>query len=204
MHQNTVLDKEFLRTFPGAVITSQASPDYLKDIEQRAKRRRAPKPIKRPQNDSEMLDAWADMLAPHFTDGQAVHFTGTYSDEYGYSHGLMLARNVQRDFKAFLKGNGWDDRPYCIGVEVHDSKRAILHLHALIGGSWDILEREHLKQSWKVYRGHARATQVVTREQCVKYAAKHCMKTDVVDTFDFILVPRNGSRHECRLARGLA
>lgn len=203
MHQKTALDRKFLRTFPGAVIITQATSEYLEDVECRASKRRAPKPVKRPQSETEMLDAWADMLAPHFMDGQAVHFTGTYSDEYGYSHGLMLARNVHRDFGAFLKSNGWDDRPYCIGVEVHRTGRAILHLHALLGGSWDDLERMCLKESWAVYRGHAKATQVVTREQCVKYAAKHCMKTDVGDTFDFVLVPRNGSRHERRLARGL-
>lgn len=203
MHPNRVLDKEFLKTFPGAVIITEATPEYLEDLEQRASERRPPKPVKRPQAESELLDSWGKMLAPHFGNGEAVHFTGTYNDEYGYSHGLMLARNVQRDFRAFLKGMGWDDRPYCIGVETHNTKRQILHLHALIGGTWDALEREHLKQAWQVYRGWAVATEVLGKEQCVEYAAKHCMKTDVSDSFDFRMTPRNKSRHEQRLARGL-
>jgi len=198
------LDQELFAKFPGAVIITQATPEYLEDLEDRASRRRSPKPIKRAKQDTELLNAWAGMLAPHFANGQAVHFTGTYSDDYGYRNGLMLARNVQRDFRRFLKDMGWDDRAFCIGVEVHKSGRAILHLHALIGGSWDAAQRNHLKQAWAMYRGHARATQVVTREQCVEYAAKHCMKTDITESFDFVLQPRNGSRHERRLSRGLS
>jgi len=198
------LDQELFAKFPGAVIITQATTDYLEDLEDRAALRRGTKPLKRPKKESDLLNAWAKMLSPHFANGAAVHFTGTYSDEYGYRNGLMLARNVQRDFRRFLKDMGWGDRPFCIGVEVHESGRAILHLHALIGGSWDAAERDYLKRSWAVHRGHAKATQVVTREQCVEYAAKHCMKTDITESFDFVLSPRNGSRHERRLGRGLS
>ena len=129
-----------LKMFPGAVLLSEATPEQLDELQERIQKRRGNtvSPIRRKEADSRLLDAWADFLEPHFANGHSTHFTGTYSDSYGYSHGLMLVRNVMRDFVAFrrtLLKHGMPTCPGCIGVEYHPSGRSILHLHALLGGS---------------------------------------------------------------------
>src|SRR5450759_5857716 len=79
-----------------------------------------------------VLDAWVGLVAQHMGLEDVCFFTGTYRDDYGYSHGLMLARNVQADFKRFLRelelSGDWTN-----SVEPHPSGRDILHCHALVG-----------------------------------------------------------------------
>lgn len=196
------LDLAFVQRFaPGSIIVSQASASDLEALQARidAKSARRSTPPRRSARDSALLDAWGDWLAPRFANGSSVHFTGTYSDEYGYSHGLMLVRNVIKDFQAFrgvLERYKLPSSPGCIGVEYHpQTHRAILHLHALLGGEWDAGSRRELVTLWQTYRGFARATEVVTREDCVRYAAKHLLKQGDTDAFDFWAQPTRPSRY---------
>jgi len=199
--------KRIHRAFPGAVILSVATPEQLEELGERQQSRRGVSggPPLRPQAERRLLDSWGDFLAPHFADGNAVHFTGTYSDEYGYSHGLMLVRNVMSDFVAFrrtLTRHELPSTPGCVGVEYHPSGRKILHLHALLGGSWDADARQYLESLWRRDRGWARATEVKDRTDCIAYAAKHLLKQGDTDAFDFWSGGRFVSRHERRVASG--
>lgn len=143
-------------------------------------------------------DAWICWLGPHFENGSAAYFTGTYSDEYGFPHGLMLARNVHADFRRFLNRHGYSDNEYIIGVEKHQY-RDILHLHAIIGGDFDDIERRLLKAQWQAERGHARALPVL--DGCASYITKYALKGDTEcfewnlrDT-DRLLVPTTVTEH---------
>jgi hypothetical protein len=148
---------------------------------------------------------WIDLLSPHFND-DSVNLTGTYSDSYGESHGLMLSRNVMRDFARVIQA----ERPgvflpSCIGVELAPQGRAagrsILHFHAMIGGVWSEDDRARLEAYWAYTRGWARAKSVSDAGGCVKYCAKHLLKRGAADNFDFQLVPCRAflSRHDKRV-----
>jgi hypothetical protein len=148
------------------------------------------------------VDSWADFLDPHFGNGGACNLTGTYSDEYGYSHGLMLPRNVITDFRAFLRSQGLIGRSYCIGVEYHPTThRAILHFHAMISGDFTDQDLDNLQAMFTATRGWAKAKPVTDRHGCARYAAKHLLKQGAADNFAFF-VPGHvyGSRTERRLA----
>lgn len=183
--------RALLKQFPGAVVLGQATPDELAELDAAAARKygtRGTQPVKRSRANTALLNAWASLLAPHFANGGAVHFTGTYSDTYGYAHGLMLVRNVMKDFEAFrrvLVAHKLPASPGCIGVEVHPSGRDILHLHALVGGTWSDTDRELAVALWERYRGWSRCKPVFDREGCVQYAAKHLLKQGGEDAFDF-------------------
>jgi len=185
--------------FPHAVELKTATPEYLADLESRAATRRLPPALPRRKQDTAILDQWVTFLSPLFASSGSVHFTGTYSDEYGYANGLMHPRNVFKDFGSFYRSlKRTRQEPLAIGVEKHPGGRKILHLHALIGGSWDSADRERLTAEWRRHRGWATATEVHDREGCVGYAAKHLMKQDAEDCFDIRIPARNGSRHERR------
>jgi len=125
--------------------------------------------------------AWVEWLAPNFTEG-ACYFTGTYCDEYGVANGLMLARNVHKDWRRFLDEFGFEDRWIC-GVEQH-KHRDILHLHAILGGEWSDKQREWLKRWWQVDRGFARSLPVL--DGCASYVTKYALKGDT-DSFEWEL-----------------
>jgi hypothetical protein len=130
-----------------------------------------------------------------------VSLTGTYSDGYGYSHGLMLPRNVMTDFaRAIEHERPGVFLPRCIGVEEHNSGRAVLHFHAMIGGVWSKDERDALEAYWDFSRGWAKAKAVSDSGGCVGYCAKHLLKRGSADNFDFQLAPRKyPSRHHDRI-----
>jgi hypothetical protein len=132
-----------------------------------------------------------------------MNLTGTYSDAYGYSHGVMLARNVIKDFRAFLRSIGRLSEPACIGVERHPTTdRDILHFHALVGGVWTDAQTQYAAEEWKRTRGWSVAKTVTNRVGCVEYSAKHLLKQRAEDHFEFWLAPpvySNGL--EARLAR---
>jgi len=134
--------------------------------------------------------AWVEWLAPNFADGEACYFTGTYSDDYGLANGLMLARNVHKDFSRFLKsiplrmlGDVGGIGRYIVGVEQH-RHRDILHLHAILAGEFDGSDRRWLKEWWQLDRGYARALPV--QDGCASYVTKYALKGDT-DSFEWRL-----------------
>lgn len=127
-------------------------------------------------------DAWVAWLAPVFAGSQACYFTGTYSDDYGLSNGLMLARNVHKDFRRFLESFDFDRR-YIVGVEQH-LYRDILHLHGILEGPFTSEQMRWVKQWWSVERGHARALPVL--DGCASYVTKYALKGDT-DSFEWRL-----------------
>lgn len=132
--------------------------------------------------------AWIAWLEPYFADNDSAYFTGTYADDYGFAHGLMLVRNVQKDFERFCEWAQIGDRDYVCGVEPHRF-RDILHLHAVIEGPFSRVERELLKERWQNggkfgTRGFARVLPVLDR--CESYVTKYALKNDS-DAFAFKL-----------------
>jgi hypothetical protein len=127
-------------------------------------------------------EAWTAWLAPRFDRG-AAYFTGTYSDDYGLPHGLMLARNVHHDFRRFLVERGLTGQEFINGVEQHQY-RDVLHLHAIIGGDFTDLGRRLLKAEWEASRGYARVLPVL--DGCASYVTKYALKGDTVN-FDWNL-----------------
>jgi hypothetical protein len=125
--------------------------------------------------------AWVDWVSPRFGEG-AAYFTGTYGDEYGFSHGLMLARNVHNDFRRFLKERDLLADFIC-GVEQH-RYRDILHLHAVLAGEFSQNDRLRLKAEWALERGHARVLPVL--DGCASYVTKYALKGDC-ESFDWRL-----------------
>lgn len=181
------------REHPGAVEIRHASAEELADLEVRSLARRGPDPLPRRVRDSRSIEAWADMLAPHFGQGSSLNLTGTYSDAYGYSHGCMLARNVLKDLERFLRSQGRLCVPRCAGVEIHpQTRRKVLHFHALVGGHWTAQEAADAGRLWASSRGHARVKLVTDRAGCIEYAAKHDLKRGSADNFD-MWIPRSRS-----------
>lgn len=130
-------------------------------------------------------EAWIDWLSPRFPTGSA-YITGTYSDSYGFAHGLMLPRNVHKDVKRFLSEHGFlslDDRDYICGVEAH-RYRDILHWHGIISGDFSPDDLRYLQAAWASERGHCRALPVL--DGCASYVTKYALKGDT-DSFDWRL-----------------
>jgi hypothetical protein len=190
---------------PGAVRLGRLSEDALADLENRAIARKFPDALPRRVADTSLVESWADFLAPHFAQGEACNLTGTYSDAYGYPHGLMLARNVIKDFEAFRRLLGRHTSPACIGVELAPqgrlSGRPILHFHAMLGGTWSAADLANAQERWTDTRGWAVAKSVTDRAGCVEYAAKHLLKQGHEDNFAFMVGREYGSRSEQRFAR---
>jgi len=125
--------------------------------------------------------AWVELVRDNLArDGQElVFFTGTYSDEYGMSHGLMLPRNVQADFKRALKAAGLEDAGFICSVEPH-RLRSVLHCHALIEAtSEQVAVLEHVWQE----RGWCSAP--VCTDGGFSYCCKYALKSSTPDSFDW-------------------
>lgn len=127
-------------------------------------------------------DAWIQWLQPVFAGRDSCYFTGTYSDEYGYCNGLMLQRNVHKDFVRFLDSFGFDRR-WVVGIEQHQY-RDILHLHAILEGSFSQEQLTWTKAWWESERGFARALPVL--DGCESYVTKYALKGDT-DAFEWSL-----------------
>ena len=200
-------------TTQGIITLGQLNGSELEQLTTRIEARRAPAPGPRPVADKALLgvhkfervtsvrdcDGWVDLLAPMFATGNCCNLTGTYSDAYGYAHGLMLARNVIKDFRAFCRTLGHSADCACIGVERHPSGRDVLHFHAVIGGDWTKQEMRDAEALWISARGWAKAKPISDRAGAIEYAAKHLLKQRAEDHFDFWIPPRTfGSRVERR------
>lgn len=117
-------------------------------------------------------DVWLRWLDGRFPAGSA-YITGTYTDEYGLSHGLMAPRNVVKDFRRFMVERELTDRQFIAGVEQH-RYRDILHIHGIIEAPFTDVELRLLKAEWAVDRGHARVLPVL--DGCASYVTKYALK----------------------------
>lgn len=123
-------------------------------------------------------DAWVGLIRDRLgTD--LTFFTGTYSDAYGLPHGLMLARNVQRDWARFLTDVGLPDTPFVCAVEAHKTGRDVLHLHALVHAP----DLALLESAWQADRGFAKA--VPCHDGGVAYVCKYALKRGMSDPCAF-------------------
>lgn len=120
-----------------------------------------------------LQDAWVRYVTEGVQSDRLCFFSMSYSDEYGYSHGLMLARNVQADFRRALKQYGLAEQRWCCAVEPHPSGRAILHAHALIADMTDC-EMKYLEAAWTAERGWSKALR--SRDGGVRYTCKYALK----------------------------
>jgi len=125
--------------------------------------------------------AWVSWLSPRFPFGSA-YFTGTYADDYGYANGLMLSRNVHKDFRRYLESFDFTGDFIC-GVESH-RYRDVLHLHAILQGDFNQRQLDWLKAWWSLDRGHARVLPVL--DGCASYVTKYALKGDT-ESFDWRL-----------------
>lgn len=126
-----------------------------------------------------VLKSWVTMVSDKLGDLPLVFFTGTYSDAYGMSHGLMLPRNVQADFKRALRDAGLADRRYINAVEPH-RLRSVLHCHALIEASE--ADAAVLQAVWDK-RGWSSAPRCT--DGGVSYCCKYALKSASADAFDW-------------------
>lgn len=132
--------------------------------------------------------AWIEWLSPTFSGNESCYFTGTYSDAYGAPYGLMLPRNVVKDWKRFIEGDtgflDLDKRKYIIGIEKH-AYRDILHLHGIIEGPFTADERRYLKLCWQAsQRGFCKPLPVL--DGCASYVTKYALKGDT-ESFEWRL-----------------
>lgn len=127
-------------------------------------------------------DAWIQWLSPVFSGNDSCYFTGTYSDDYGYANGLMLVRNVHKDFQRFLESFDFQGR-FIVGVE-HHQYRDVLHLHGVLEGPFNREQLAWIKAWWQVERGYARALPVL--DGCTSYVTKYALKGDT-ESFEWRL-----------------
>lgn len=200
MWQATETVHELLKQYPGMVVMSELTADELDALNER--RRIRPAPLPRSLGNQRLLKGWVSFLEPNFGP-ESCNLTGTYSDEYGYSHGLMLARNVIKDFERFRRSVGRSGEPATIGVEYHPSThRAILHFHALLGGTWTPDELRAAQAEWVRTRGWSVAKRVDDAGGCAAYVCKHLLKQGHGDMLEFMLPPEDcGSRIQRRWSK---
>jgi hypothetical protein len=130
----------------------------------------------------QVRDAWVELVRERLGSERVCFFSGSYRDDYGYPHGLMLARNVQRDFKRFLTEYGYDDCDWVCAVERHPSGRDILHCHALLSNMTDC-EMVGLEHDWTESRGWSKA--VRCHDGGVRYTCKYALKGADDTLFDW-------------------
>jgi len=131
-----------------------------------------------------LQDAWCSMVQEHMSGDGDCFFTGTYSDVYGYAHGLMKSRNVVKDFERFLTSQGLDSRSWVCAVELHKC-RDILHLHALISGVGDFDSRVRLEQAWRSSSRGLLVTAEPLLDRGVSYCTKYALKGQNAADFEW-------------------
>lgn len=195
-----------VRMFPatretaGAVLCRPASEGELQDLRERAMRRRRPEPLPRSVANQELLNAWVTYLGPHFDTCAAANVTVTYSDTYGYSHGLMLVRNVERDLERLVRELGRESDSWVAGIEYHPTThRAILHAHMMVGGDWTESQLSYAKMQIDAVRGWSVVKHVTEAGGCVEYCAKHLLKQRQDDCLVFRLQQRPMTRYQRRV-----
>jgi hypothetical protein len=126
--------------------------------------------------------AWLRLAKDHVGSEDVCFFSGSYRDDYGYPNGLMLARNVQRDFIRALDGAGVSDRAWLNAVEKHPSGRDVLHCHGLVGGMSEA-DMRLWEDYWTTSRGWSKA--VRCHDGGVAYVCKYALKGQSVELFDW-------------------
>lgn len=143
--------------------------------------RRAVRPLASDEKPRDaLLGAWVELIRSRLDSRSLCFFTGTYGDEYGYSRGLMLPRNVQTDFRRALAELEVEGQYVC-AVENHKTGRAILHCHALVDGLSDE-DMAFLKHHWDTTRGWSTAPRCI--DGGVSYTVKYALKGSA-DSFDW-------------------
>jgi len=167
----------------GLVVAHRVDSSLFDEVRQRRAAEIAEMPILRHDRPLDQVrDAWVGMVTERLGDDRVCFFTGSYRDDYGYENGLMLARNVQHDFKRFLAAYGYDDCDWVCAVEKHPSGRDVLHLHALLSNMTDT-EMVMLEHDWTESRGWSKA--VRCHDGGVRYTCKYALKGAYVETFDW-------------------
>jgi len=124
------------------------------------------------------------MVANHMTGSGDCFFTGTYSDPYGYAHGLMKSRNVIKDFERFLVSQELENHNWVCAVEVHVF-RDILHLHALISGVGEFADRVELQKAWRSSGRGQQVTADPLQDKGIWYATKYALKGQNAADFEW-------------------
>lgn len=137
-----------------------------------------------------LAEAYIQLVTSNLLPERLCFFSGSYSNEYGYPHGLMLARNVQADFRRALEAFGFGDRGFTCSVEQHPSGRDVLHLHALVE-ELTRQEMAELEQLWTESRGWSKA--VPCHDGGVRYVCKYALKGSNVDTFEWRFLRSHGA-----------
>lgn len=133
----------------------------------------------RVESNDPLVAQWVVLVGNELRGKELRFFTGTYSDSYGMSHGCMLPRNVQADFKRALKSAGLDDAAFICAVEPHRD-RAVLHLHALVEASE--ADARVLQHVW-AERGWSSAPAVT--DGGLSYCCKYALKSSTPDSFEW-------------------
>lgn len=131
-----------------------------------------------------LQDAWCAMVQDHMSGEGDCFFTGSYSDGYGYPHGLMKSHNVIKDFERFLVANELDLANWVCAVELH-KYRDILHLHALISAVGEFADRVKLERSWRASGRGLQVTAEPLEDQGVSYCTKYALKGQNAADFEW-------------------
>jgi hypothetical protein len=167
----------------GLVVGRRVDPAEYAEVRQRRADEIAAMPLCRHDRPLDQVrDAWVAMVTERLGDDRVCFFSGSYRDDYGYPNGLMLARNVQRDFKRFLAAFGYDDCDWVCAVEKHPSGRDVLHLHALLSNMTET-EMSLLEHDWTESRGWSKA--VRCNDGGVRYTCKYALKGADDTLFDW-------------------
>lgn len=169
---------------PRPVELSWLSPEQVDQLRDEAREARAASAAARvPARRDPVRDAWVAMLLPYFADTESCFFTGTYSDGYGFPHGLVSARNALRDWRRFLHAHELDRGIWVVAAEPHQ-ERPIWHLHGLLKGL-DAAARAEVAAAWQESRGWAQAAPL--HDGGVAYATKYAVKCGDTVAFDWNL-----------------
>lgn len=128
--------------------------------------------------------AWCQMVQDRMSGQGDVFFTGTYSDEYGYAHGLMLSRNIIKDFERFLTSQGLETHNWVCAVEKH-KYRDILHLHALISSVGDTAQHIAIEQAWRQSKRGRQVTAAPLADRGYAYCTKYALKGENSADFEW-------------------
>lgn len=154
----------------------------LADLKERCEAKRWVAAVKGDKPIDPLLQSWVETIYLRMGIKSVCFFTGSYADRYGYPHGLMLARNVQADFKRALTEAGFDNRDWFNAVEAHKTGRDILHCHALIA-DMSPQDMALLEATWTNTRGWSKA--VRCHDGGINYCSKYILKSNDDFTFDW-------------------
>jgi len=131
-----------------------------------------------------LRDAWCGMVQEHMTGDGDVFLTGTYSDSYGYAHGLMKSHNVMKDVRRFLLAQNLDSHAWVAAVELHKF-RDILHVHMLLAGVGGFEDRVALERAWRQSGRGQQVSADPLLDRGISYCTKYALKGQNAADFDW-------------------